>query len=288
MGHQCPGYACHPVGKRHRDQHPWFPGEHAPEPGAGRCSMSSCPVDHGAGTDDEETTEISCPILDVRPSRVLPPVEVCLGVSPIHAARSRPRSKLSIGGAKAVNAVAITGPMPGMVMGRLATSSFLARCLISRSRSSIRCDRSRITPTRSRSIARTGSGRLLALSSSNPANRPTWEMSFGAMRPNSAIWPRRALIVLLRWRTRRSRALKVVADACCASLLTATKRMVGRCAASQIASASAMSFFCRLITGPRPAGYISSMDASSPLVVQRRQLGTSGSWSRMRARMSAR
>jgi hypothetical protein len=51
------------------------------------------------------------------------------------------------------------------------------------------------------------------------------------------------------WRTRRSRASKVIADACGASLSTATKRMVGRCAASQIASASAMSFFCRLANG---------------------------------------
>ena len=33
--------------------------------------------------------------------------------------------------------------------------------------------------------------------------------------------------------------------ACCASLLTGTNRMLGRVAASQIASASAASFFCR-------------------------------------------
>jgi len=33
--------------------------------------------------------------------------------------------------------------------------------------------------------------------------------------------------------------------ACCSSVLTGTKRMLGRCAASQMASASAASFFCR-------------------------------------------
>ena len=34
--------------------------------------------------------------------------------------------------------------------------------------------------------------------------------------------------------------------ACCSSVFTATKRMVGRDDASQIASASDASFFCRL------------------------------------------
>ncbi len=34
-----------------------------------------------------------------------------------------------------------------------------------------------------------------------------------------------------------------------ASLFTGTKRIVGRCAASQIASASAASFFCRFTNG---------------------------------------
>ena len=37
--------------------------------------------------------------------------------------------------------------------------------------------------------------------------------------------------------------------ACCASSFTGTKRMLGRCAASQIASASASSFFCRFTNG---------------------------------------
>jgi hypothetical protein len=42
-----------------------------------------------------------------------------------------------------------------------------------------------------------------------------------------------------------------------ASLLTATNRIVGRCAASQIASASAMSFFCRFTNGLTYFGAIS-------------------------------
>jgi hypothetical protein len=119
-------------------------------------------LDHGCLEADNNSAESAVK------SVALGRIEACLGVSPIHAARSRPRSKLSIGGAKVVNAMTITGPMPGMVMSRLATSSFLARCLISRSRSSIRCDKSRITLSRSRRIARAGSGRLLACRRSTP------------------------------------------------------------------------------------------------------------------------
>jgi len=43
--------------------------------------------------------------------------------------------------------------------------------------------------------------------------------------------------------------LEIRAEACCASLLTVTKRIVGRVAASQMASASAAPFFWRLTKG---------------------------------------
>jgi len=48
---------------------------------------------------------------------------------------------------------------------------------------------------------------------------------------------------------RSSRMRKTIAAPCVSSLFTATKRIVGLCAASQIASASAASFFCRLTKG---------------------------------------
>ena len=47
------------------------------------------------------------------------------------------------------------------------------------------------------------------------------------------------------------------AEACAASLLTGTNRIVGRCSASQIASASAMLFVCRFTNGFTYAGAIS-------------------------------
>ena len=50
-------------------------------------------------------------------------------------------------------------------------------------------------------------------------------------------------------RIRRSHARDTTALACCSALFTATNSIVGRCAASQIASASAASFFCRFTNG---------------------------------------
>lgn len=67
------------------------------------------------------------PILDVAPSRVLPPDDFCLGVSPSQAAKSRPLPKLSAVGASASSAVAQITPMPGIVIRRFAVSSCRAR-----------------------------------------------------------------------------------------------------------------------------------------------------------------
>ncbi len=70
----------------------------------------------------------------------------------------------------------------------------------------------------------------------------------GTTRPYSPRCPRSALIVWVRCRISGSRTRKTLAAPCVSSLFTGTKRMVGLCAASQIASASAASFFCRLNT----------------------------------------
>lgn len=67
-----------------------------------------------------------CPIFDVLPNRVLPPVEFCFGVSPSQVAKSRPFVKVEGGGATAAIAAAQIGPMPGIVISRRAVSSVLA------------------------------------------------------------------------------------------------------------------------------------------------------------------
>ena len=53
------------------------------------------------------------PIVEVRPSRSLPPLECCPGVRSTHAAKSRPFVKVSVGGAKVLIAAAVTAPTPG-------------------------------------------------------------------------------------------------------------------------------------------------------------------------------
>jgi hypothetical protein len=85
-------------------------------------------------------------------------------------------------------------------------------------------------------------------------------IEMAATIPNSARLPRKALMIWVRCFTscftKRSRARNTRAAACVCSLLGTTKRMVGRWASSQIASASAASFFWRLTNGFTYAGGI--------------------------------
>jgi 5-aminolevulinate synthase len=69
------------------------------------------------------------------------------------------------------------------------------------------------------------------------------ERRWPTMTPNSAKCARMALIRLLRCRIKRSRVRWSRRAACWSTLLIGTNRIVGRCTASQIASASAASFF---------------------------------------------
>jgi len=55
---------------------------------------------------------VRSPFFEVAPSRCLPPVDLCNGVSPSQAAKSRPVLNVSAAGASAKIAVAVIGPMP--------------------------------------------------------------------------------------------------------------------------------------------------------------------------------
>src|SRR4051794_7994797 len=70
---------------------------------------------------------VRSPIFEIAPSFCLPPVDICRGVSPSQAAKSRPARKPSGAGTRAVIAVAAIGPMPGIVISRRATGSAFAR-----------------------------------------------------------------------------------------------------------------------------------------------------------------
>src|SRR5919107_4006370 len=112
---------------------------------------ASMPISHGLARDLSRAATLAAelaprissrrklrsPIFEVRPSRSFPPLECCFGVRPSQAAKSRPRRKVDAGGASATRAVATTGPIPGMVIRRLAAGSALARVAISRSSTTI-------------------------------------------------------------------------------------------------------------------------------------------------------
>src|SRR6476646_4031153 len=68
--------------------------------------------------------------------------------------------------------------------------------------------------------------------------RPT-----GATMPNSARCARIALITAVCWRMNRWRVRWSIRQLCCSGVLVGTDRMLALATASQMASASAMSFF---------------------------------------------
>ena len=70
------------------------------------------------------------------------------------------------------------------------------------------------------------------------------------LSPNvNSLGPRNALISIVRWRTKSSRTLCSISTDCWSTVLTATKRIVGRVTASAIAAASAASVLPRFTYG---------------------------------------
>jgi hypothetical protein len=70
-------------------------------------------------------------------------------------------------------------------------------------------------------------------------------LPIGATTPNSERCARIAFDSWVRWRLSINRTRCSIITLCCSGVFTGTKRMVGRVTASQMASASAASFFCR-------------------------------------------
>ena len=102
-------------------------------------------------------------------------------------------------------AIAVTGPMPGIVIRRAVSSSSRALARSSRSNPSIFSSNSSILPNSSLPSSTTASGRPQSPFSSTEANCLIRAVPWGATTPYSARWPRSALIICARWRTSRSR-----------------------------------------------------------------------------------
>lgn len=85
----------------------------------------------------------------------------------------------------------------------------------------------------------------MTFSSCSKANRGllTFSRPLPVTMPNSARWPRSALIVSVRCPMSKSRIPSTIPKSCRSGVLTSTKRIVGRLVASTIASVSAISFF---------------------------------------------
>src|SRR5271166_642687 len=98
----------------------------------------------------------------MRPSRGLPPLECSRGVSPRKAANSRPLENAAKSWIVARSAVAVTGPIPGMVISRLAVSSALADASSVLSIASIASSSASICRTRGARARRTQSGTTIS------------------------------------------------------------------------------------------------------------------------------
>ena len=107
------------------------------------------------------------------------------GVSPTHAAKSRPFRKLSIGGANVCTAIAVSSPTPGIVIRRWSASSFLTIRRISRSISSISASSSWIRLMRQRMAGAASAGKNFSHSVNASSSFPTLWVPRGATRPNS-------------------------------------------------------------------------------------------------------
>ena len=74
------------------------------------------------GTDHEKTAEIGIALFADPPRRSLPPDEFCRGTRPIQAANCRPDLKSDASVTVAAIALAVIGPIPGIVSRRRLSS----------------------------------------------------------------------------------------------------------------------------------------------------------------------
>src|SRR5215207_5688372 len=190
------------------------------------------------------------PALVIRPRRVLPPVECCLGTSPSQAAKCRALGK---------------APMPGTVAKRRAVSSPRACATISASRAAIRSAVARHCSSSPANTCRACSGKVSSAATS-ACSSSSLPMPFGTTRPNSAARPGMAFASMVCCLTSSARAECKARTPCCSKLLAATNFASGRDAAAQIAAASAaLLLLPRLTDGLTASGAISFTSCPRPL-----------------------
>ncbi len=169
----------------------------------------------------------------------LPPVEHSRGTIPTQAARSRPfRNALPLPTA-AIRAVAVTGPTPGIAVSRWQASSSFAVFWMTASICSMRavsCSSS--TWSCANRTRKAPDNRNSASSRIRGSCSCTWLRPLGRVNPRSRSRLRIWLTTAVRRITQRSRTRCRACKSSCSSVLIGTNRILGRCTASAMASAS--------------------------------------------------
>ncbi|MBB4577683.1 hypothetical protein GGI59_006597 [Rhizobium lentis] len=119
--------------------------------------------------------KVRSPMREVSPSFCFPPEDRCSGVRPSHAAKLCPFLNVVADGASAASAVAVIGPIPGIVIKRLASASSLARRAISRSNTATLSSSDCNCTTSSDKIGRAASGMAASLSSIAATSLAAWK-----------------------------------------------------------------------------------------------------------------
>ena len=94
-------------------------------------------ADDGERAGREQAAQIAIASFANTPSLSLPPLEFCLGTSPIQAEKSLPDRNTFGSATLATRAVASAGPMPGIASSRLLTSFERCQAVMRRSNSRI-------------------------------------------------------------------------------------------------------------------------------------------------------
>src|SRR6202166_4966591 len=169
----------------------------------------------------------------------LPPLEFSPGTIPIQSDSARPFPKALPLPIAPIKAVAVTGPTPGISVSRWQASFSFAVFWMTRSICSMRaasCSSSNLScANRTRNEPdnfNSASSRMRGSSAS------TWRRPLGMVSPRSRRRLRIWFTTAVRRITQRSRTRCRACRSNCSSVLIGTKRILGRCTASAIASAS--------------------------------------------------
>lgn len=183
------------------------------------------------------------PRLVMAPRWFLPPLEFCRGTKPSQAPNCAPFLNCLKSPTLATTAEAVTGPTPSNCPAWRACALSLRWAAIRSSHqarwpsSSCHCIKARCSASRAWAPSS-----LLASSITSGSARRSAAGCCGNTKPNSASRPRMRLMQAVRSSLKPSRRRWMHSMLCCSTLLTGTKCICGRLAASQIAAASLASF----------------------------------------------